>query len=95
MKNHQFNLIDNTYSVNEAKELLLTLINDKVKFLDMHMFSLNERYGADTAHLTKRVKELKASRAELIEVLRKLENDQHFIDINCAVQLTINEVEVA
>ncbi len=95
MKKHQFNLIDNTYSVDEAKELLLALVNDKIKFLDMHMFSLNERFGTDTTHLVKRVKELKASRAELVDVLRKLENDQHSIDINCAVKLTINEVEVA
>jgi len=93
MNNHEIKLIDNSYSKDEAKDLLLALINDKIKFLQMKIFSLQERMGADTHHLEKRVAELKEEKNQLQIKLKELGEKNYVVDIDCYVQLKVHQEE--
>jgi hypothetical protein len=93
MKNHKIKLIDNTYSKEEAKDLLLALLNDKIKFLQMKIFSLQERMGADTHHLEKRVDELKEEKTQLLSKIKELGEKEYAVDIDCHVYLKVHHKE--
>jgi hypothetical protein len=93
MKNHQLKLIDSTYSVDEAKEVVQSLLNDKIKFLNQRIFSLQERFGSDTSAQEKRVRELKAELRQLIETLRPFENEDFQVEIDCLVKMKIKKLE--
>ena len=91
MKNYQFNLIDSTYSVSDARTVLSSLISDKIKFLTGKIFSLEERFGEDCTHLKNRCQELKAEKQQLCEMLDTLEGDDLSVAIDCRVALRVNE----
>ena len=90
-KLHQFTLIDNTYSAEEARQVLLCLINDKIKFLDMQILSLQERFGRDTTHMEERVSELLRDRARINEVLQAAIAGQATLEIKSVVNIEVKE----
>ena len=90
MKNHQIKLIDSTYPVRDARDVLFSLINDKIEFLNQKIFSLQERFGSDTGHLEKRVKELRMELQQLLDLLNTMEEDQ-LIEIHCEVDMKIKK----
>jgi hypothetical protein len=92
MKNHQIKLIDSTYPVHDARDVLFSLINDKIEFLNQKIFSLQERFGSDTSHLEKRVKSLRAELQQLLDLLNTMNEDQ-LIDIHCEVDMKIRKPE--
>ncbi|MDP5172392.1 MAG: hypothetical protein NWR72_19260 [Bacteroidia bacterium] len=90
-KLHQFTLIDNTYSAEEARRVLLSLINDKIKFLDMQILSMQERFGSDTKHMEERVSELLRDRARINEVLQAAIAGQATLEIKSVVNIEVKE----
>ena len=42
---HQFKLIDSSYTVSEAREILLAIINSKIQFHQLKTFSHDIRSG--------------------------------------------------
>lgn len=93
MEKHQIKLIDNTYTLEEGKDLLMALLNDKIKFLNLKVFSLQERFGADTYQLEKRIAELKEEKNQLQLKLKALENKHQMIEIDCRIHLKIESLE--
>ena len=93
MENHQIKLIDNTYSKNEAKDLLSALINDKIRFLKQKIFSIQERTGGDTSYHEKRIAELQHEKAQLVKKFKALENVEFNVEIDCHAYLKIKEEE--
>lgn len=88
---HQFNLINSTYSAEAAKEVLTSLINDKIRFLNIQILSVHERFGENATHLETRVKELEADRNRLIELLSAAEKNNAEVEILSSVDFTIKE----
>lgn len=86
---HQFTLINSTYRAEEAREVLTSLINDKIQFLNIQAHSLNERYGLSTVHLENRIKELEQERKRIIDMLRSVDNKDAMIEISSQVNLTV------
>lgn len=93
MTKHQIKLIDNTYSLEEGKELLMALINDKIKFLNLKVFSLTERFGSDTSKYEQRIVELREEKNQLQLKLKALENSDNMVEIDCHIHLKIKERE--
>ncbi len=91
---HDFKLIDTTYKVKDAKEVLLSLLDDKIKFLGMQVFSLSERFGTDTIHLEKRMAALKKERENLIKLFSEQTNPENTVEIDCSVKLKIGTKEI-
>lgn len=93
MKNqtHTFKLIDSTYSAFDAREIISTLLTDKIRFLNVQILSIRERYGHDTFDLENRVKELEADRARMVEVLTAAIKDGSIVDILSEVHVSTRE----
>lgn len=51
--NLNFDLINGTFQPAEAKNVLFTLIKDKINFHELEMFSAYERYGVELPHSKK------------------------------------------
>lgn len=65
-----FKLIDgNNYSAEEAKEILMAIISDKVKFHKNKIFSHEERFGKQHEHSEIRIKELEETRAAVLKLI--------------------------
>jgi hypothetical protein len=75
-ENHQIKLIGNSYYKEYAKYILSVLLNDKIKFLQMKNFSLEEPKVADNQHPEKRVKELIVEKNQLISKIKELGEKQ-------------------
>ncbi len=93
MKSHQFRLIDSTYGIEDAREVLLSLVCDKIRFLKQKIFSLEERFGSDTTALKKRVAELEAEQDFLRNHFSSLQGEEAEIEISCEVRMNIHHNE--
>lgn len=91
MKKHQIKLIDGTYGVDESREVLFTLLNDKIKFLNSQIFSMEERGIGDSAAKKLRVVELKIAEENLREQLAVITNSGQEIKINCNIELEFSK----
>ncbi len=89
MKNQEFefSLIDNTYSAEDAREVITSLINDKIRFLNIQILSIHERFGFDVTHLEKRVTQLEQDRKRLMSMLADYANSAVEIDVICDVKM--------
>lgn len=91
MKKHQVKLIDNIYPLADARELVLSLINDKIKFLSVKILSMQE-HGKDSSYLQQRVDELEQERKALNALLCEQSEESCTVEISCQVQMKINEM---
>jgi hypothetical protein len=62
-------LVEGTYTPAEAADILFSLIGDKIKFHNLQMLSLQERFGIDSVHSEQRIKELKAAKSEVKDLI--------------------------
>ena len=67
--NEQIKLIDGTFSPEGAAEVLFAVLDDKIRFHNIRILSIQERFGGDTSQSENRIKELKAAKAKVKEVL--------------------------
>ncbi|NJM78691.1 MAG: hypothetical protein HC854_01925 [Flavobacterium sp.] len=88
--NHEFKLVKGQFSPAEARNILFTLINDKIKFHQLDLFSKTERNKTNNIHSKERIKELELSRDNLESFLEELEdkNLKISIDGNITLKLT-------
>lgn len=62
----RYKLLDGTFSPDEARQILLSLVKSKIDFHNMEKLSNEERFGRDIAHSERRLAALR----ELHETLR-------------------------
>lgn len=67
MEEHK--LISGEFNNSEAREVLLNLIDSKIKFHDKKIFSTEERFGVKDSRSIKRIAELKELRSEILRLL--------------------------
>lgn len=91
MEEHQFKLISSTYNSNDARHVLLSLIQDKIKSINNLCFGLEERGTHDTAHFRKRIHDLTQMREEIKELLAAAEEAGADIEIDASIQIKITE----
>jgi hypothetical protein len=74
---NDFKLVDGVYNLQEVKEIVLTLLDDKIKFHQLKDFSDSERLGkTDDSHSKKRLKDLKNSKSNLIKIINDLSENE-------------------
>lgn len=94
MQDQQFTLIDSTYAPEQAREVLCSLLNDKIRFLNHQVLSTAERFGSDTSHLEKRLVEIKAQRDQLVNQLKNLSNEAYLLEIDCQINIKVTTPEM-
>lgn len=67
--NDTIQLIDGNFSAQDAQEVLMDLINHKIRFHQLRNISWEERFGEPNQHSQKRLKELMKDRDRLSAVL--------------------------
>lgn len=82
-------LIEGKYSPQEAKEILIDLINNEINFLRLKNLSSEIRFGKPDSASWNRAEELDAARKELLQILQDAKNTQKCIAINSSIQIRI------
>ena len=90
MENHSIKLIDSTYDVNDSKEVLCSLLQNKIQFLNKEIFSIEERHGSDVVHLQLRKAELQGELSVICTMLSSLEEGA-LLDIECSIGITVKQ----
>jgi hypothetical protein len=80
-------LVKGTFAPSEAADVLLTLINDKIKFHSIQILNLREGSEKDIAYSEERIKALKAAKAEITEMVVKARNKDLVLEINSSIQI--------
>lgn len=93
MKTHQIKLIDSTYGEDDAFEVLTSLIEDKIRFLNQKIFSLEERFGSDTTHMKKRIEELRQEKRDLTLLFEECQGENVDFEIGCTLTIQITKAE--
>lgn len=93
MKNHNIKLIDSIYTVTEAKEILCSILNDKINFLNLQILSVQERFGEESVRMKRRVAELKAEKEDLMILLISYKNGDYSVEIDCQINMKIKQIE--
>lgn len=67
MKTEKYDLIKGVFEAEEAKEILLYLIDGKIQFHNRRIFSDKIKFGTENVDSVNRVKELEEMRAQIIK----------------------------
>ena len=74
-------LIEGKFSPEDAKEVLLELINHKINFHSLKNFSSEERFGQSIEGSKKRIEYLKKAKEKIVKIIDKA------TDTNCHLRL--------
>lgn len=92
MKNEsQHKLIEGVFAPNEAKNLLNSLIDNKISFHSLEDFSNQIRFNKDTNHSKKRIEELNKMKTLIDKVINQAEIGNHILEIECLVKISVKE----
>ena len=69
MENGEFNLISGVFEFEDAREVLLSLINQKISFHNLRNFSMQERFGINDGVSEFKIQELFKVRLAIMEYL--------------------------
>ena len=81
-------LISGEFYPDEANEVLMTLINNKISFHQTHNWSRRER-GESDAVGRKRIEQLTETKAKLGELMEEAGSIGQRIGINCTIDITV------
>lgn len=84
-------LVKGVFTPEEAKEVLLTLLNHKINFYRMKNFSSEERFGKADTGSTKRLSELYESRSQVVSLLANAASLGYKLEINSLINITQGE----
>jgi hypothetical protein len=90
MKEHSTRLIDGTFTPEQARNISLQLLNDKMNYHYLEKISNEERFGKDHQHSDKRIKELTEEKVELIRWLTGTPPTAQ-LKISCTIHIKIEE----
>ena len=80
-------LVKGTFTPSEAADVLLTLINDKIKFHSIQILNLREGSDKDITYSEERIKALKAAKAEITDMVVEARNKGLVLDINSSIDI--------
>lgn len=95
MNTHNFKLVDSTYDANDAKSVLISIIQDKINSLNKLCFSIEEMGGYDVTHFRNRVSQLKEMKAEIRYLLKHAEENDMQVEVDATIQVTLKKTELA
>ncbi len=86
-RSHEFSLIEELTDEKDSKEILLSLIQFKVRFHSLKHFSSSEMHGVEDSYSRKRVKDLDEIRNEVIEIIDKCSSSGKKIKIHSTIYI--------
>jgi hypothetical protein len=85
---HEYTLIDGDFDLEESREILMNLLNSKIKFHNQRIFGMTVRSGDKDSKSEKRILELSQTISNLKMMLDSLESGSELrIDANIKVSI--------
>ena len=85
----QFQLIDGVFTPAEASQVLLSLVKSKMDYHRMEKLSNEERFGGDTTHSERRLRDLAHLHASLKEYLILAADSNQTLEIKGFIEIKI------
>ena len=89
--NQHIKFIEGKFCPEEAKELLVDLINNKIQFHTMKNFSSEERFDKPVEGSQKRITELKESREEILLIIQQSVDQDTNLKIESSINITFEK----
>jgi len=84
-------LIEGKFSPEDAKVVLVELINQKIHFHSLKNFSSEERFGKPLEGAQKRIEDLKASRDEIILIIQQAVDNNTNLRIESSINISFEK----
>jgi hypothetical protein len=85
---NEFKLLAGEFEAADAKEILMSLLDDKIAFHAQKQISYEERYGKREEHADVRIAELKESKKEILELLAIAEKENRKLVLSSSIKLS-------
>jgi len=89
-ENQSYRLIDGVFLPDEARQVLMTLIHDKISFHQRNDWSRRERQGEGDPSGGKRIEELRSTREALDAFLVDAETRGMKLVISCNIDIALS-----
>ena len=86
---YEIKLVKGFFSPPEAADVLLSLINDKIKFHTVQSLNLKNRHGDINSHSEVRIKELKQAKSQVKEMVLMARDQGIELEINGTIQIKL------
>jgi hypothetical protein len=86
-------IINNHFTAEEAKEILMNLFNSKLNFLNIKNWSSQERFGKNDVIAEERIPALKSEIKRLEEILTEAKNNNKKLVVNSEIYISLQENE--
>ncbi len=83
-------LIEGDFTLQEAREILLTVFRSKIEFHKLKNFSSQERFGIDDKIAVKRIPQLRKCIDKIIKTMGKAELNGEYLTIKSDVLISIS-----
>ena len=84
-------LIEGKFSPEDAKEVLLELINHKINFHSLKNFSSEERFGQSLEGSKKRIEYLKDAKTKIIELIGKAKQTNSYLKLESTINISFEK----
>lgn len=84
-----YSLIDGVFYPDEAGQLLMTLIEDKISFHKRNDWSRRERFGAGDGASGKRIRELAQTKSDLVAIIEEAAAAGMKLSISGTIAITL------
>ncbi|MGJ8660633.1 MAG: hypothetical protein ACSHXL_01220 [Bacteroidota bacterium] len=85
----QFELIKGVFSPSDALEIIMHLMQEKIKFHGVRSFNQSIRIGTKDEWSEMRIDELKQSRDQIKQLLEKAKQDGNSVNINSNISIEL------
>ncbi len=84
-------MIEGSFSPQGAAEVLFSIIGDKIRFHNVEILSIKERFNGDTQHSEKRLKELKAAKKQVAQLILEARDKGYQVDIHSTIEIELTK----
>lgn len=90
----EFQLVKGTFNLEEAKEVLFSLLNSKIKYHQQQAFSISERNVGNIAYSENRIEELNQAREKVVQFMNEEFEDGYSIQIDGIITIKVMQNHV-
>jgi hypothetical protein len=85
----QIKFIDGTFNTEDASEILLAVLNDKINFHSTLLFSNTERFGVDASNSQLRIKELRADKERVVAMMKEAKESGALVKVGSTISIEL------
>lgn len=86
---HVFKLLDGNFTISEARSVLFTLVNSKIKFHSTESFGIRIRTDGDTSYHENRIKQLEQTKIDIRKLLDYADTNKMSLHIDGDIEIKL------